>query len=99
MLRISLEEKSDAIVLKLEGRVAGPWAAELGRLWNEKAPDLARKKISLDLRQVTFADADGMRILKAVYSETGAAFLTSTPWTQYLAEEVASDSQHAGAEV
>ena len=44
MLRITVEEKSEAVVLKLEGRLAGPWAAELGRLWEEKAPALQQKK-------------------------------------------------------
>ena len=100
MLRITLEEKSDAVVLKLEGRLAGPWAAELGRLWDEKAPAFAQKKLSLDLREITFADAGGIRILQDIYCQTGAAILSGTPWTQYLAEEVASkNSQPAGTEV
>lgn len=90
MLRITFNENPEAIVIKLEGRITGPWAAELGRLWEEKAPEVAKRKLSLDLRDITFADAGGMRILKAIYSQTGAAFLTGTPWTQYLAAEVAS---------
>ncbi len=86
-------------MIKLEGRVAGPWAAELGRLWEEKAPAVANKKLSLDLRDTTFADAGGMRVLKSIYSQTGAALLTGTPWTQYLAEEVAGkNSQNADTE-
>jgi anti-anti-sigma regulatory factor len=100
MLRITLEEKSDAVVLKLEGRLAGPWAVELGRLWEEQAPAFAQKKLSLDLRETTFADARGIRILKTIYSQTSAEILSGTPWTQYLAEEVASkNSQPAGTEV
>lgn len=100
MLRITVEEKPEAVVIKLEGRVAGPWAAELGRLWEEKASAVACKRLSLDLRETTFADADGMRVLKAIYSRTGAAFLTGTPWTQYLAEEVVRKSpQNADLEV
>jgi anti-anti-sigma regulatory factor len=100
VLRITIDEKPDAVVLKLEGRLAGPWVAELSRLWEESAPAATQKKFSLDLRGTTFADAAGIRILKAIYSQTGAAFLTGTPWTQYLAEEIASNnSQHAGAEV
>ncbi len=99
MLRISVDENPEAIVIKLEGRIAGPEAAELGRLWKEKAPTLAQKKLSLDLRETTFADAGGIRVLKAIYSQTGAALLTGTPWTQYLAEEVAcKNSQEADTE-
>ena len=92
MLRITVEENPEAIVIKLEGRIAGPWAAELDRLWEEKSSAAAHKKISLDLRETTFADAGGMRVLKAIYSQTGAALLTDTPWTQYLAEEVTRKS-------
>ena len=100
MLRITLEEKSDAVVLKLEGRLAGPEAAELGRVWEEKALGFAQKKLSLDLRETTFADADGIQILQTIYSQTGAAILAGTPWTKYLAEEVASTNfQPAGTEV
>lgn len=88
MLRISVEEERNTIVIKLEGRVAGPWAAELGRFWEEKAPAFAQKELSLDLRGTTFADARGIRVLQAIYSQTRAAILTGTPWTQYLADEV-----------
>ncbi len=100
VLKITLEENPDTVVLKLEGRLAGPWAAELGRLWAEKAAVVTRKKLLLDLRETTFADARGIRILRAIYTETGAEILTGTPWSQYLAEEVAgNNSQQAGAEV
>jgi len=100
VLRITLEEKSDEVVLKLEGRLAGPWAAELGRLWEEKGASVAQKRVCLDLRETTFADAGGIYILKAIYSQTGAAMLTGTPWTQHLAVVVASgNSQPTGTEV
>ena len=92
MLRITVEENPMAVLIKLEGRVTGPWAAELGRLWEEKAPVVAKKKLSLDLRGTTFADACGIRILRAIYSQTGAAILAGTPWTQYLASEIAREN-------
>jgi len=74
--------------MKLEGRITGPWAVELGRLWEQTAPALAERKLSLDLRGTTFADACGIQKLKAIYSQTEADILTGTPWTQYLADEV-----------
>jgi len=99
MLRISVDENPETVVIKLEGRVAGPWAAELGRLWEEKAPVVRKKKLTIDLRETTFADAGGMRVLQTIYSQTGAAILTGTPWTQYLAEEVARKNiQHTEME-
>jgi anti-anti-sigma regulatory factor len=88
VLRITVEQNAEAMILKLEGRVAGPWVAELNRLWKETAPNLAQRKLSLDLRETTYADACGIRVLQTIYVQTGAAILASTPWTQYLAEEV-----------
>jgi anti-anti-sigma regulatory factor len=92
VLKITKQENSEAIVLKLEGRLAGPWVEELDRLWEETAPALKERKLSLDLRETTFADAGGIRVLKAIYSQTGARILAGTPWTQYLAEEVSASS-------
>ena len=51
--------------MKLEGRVAGPWAAELGRVWAETAPLLASRKLIIDLHNVTYADASGKQVLRA----------------------------------
>jgi hypothetical protein len=99
VLRITFQENSNAVVIKLEGRIAGPWAAELGRLWEEKSPVVAQKQLSLDLRETTFADATGIQVLRVIYSQTRAAILTGTPWTEYLAEEVErKNSQQADTE-
>jgi hypothetical protein len=76
------------MVFKLEGRLAGPWVDELDHLWEQKAPARANRKISLDLRATTFADANGIRSLRTIYNATGADILSGTPWTQYLAEEI-----------
>lgn len=76
------------MTLKLEGRLAGPWTAELERLWQQTAPLLASRTLSLDLRETTYADAAGIQALQSIYSQTGAVILAASPWTQYLAEEV-----------
>ena len=95
MLRITVEDKSEAMVLKLEGRLAGPWVAELDRLWAETSKERAGRKIQLDLRATTFADADGVRSLRSIYEQSGAEILSGTPWTQHLAQEIQSTT-HVG---
>ncbi len=96
MLRITIQEEQEAVAIKLEGRVAGPWAEELSRVWVETAPRVASRKLSIDLRQVTYADADGERILKVIYAEKGTELVASTPWTQYLDEVIKkSNSEEA----
>ncbi len=95
-LRISVQPNSDSIAIILEGRVAGPWAAELGRTWDDLRPSVGTKKVLLDLCNTTYADAAGIDVLRAIYTSTTTELVTSTPWTKYLAEEVtrASSSQN-----
>ncbi len=74
--------------MRLEGRVAGPWASELDRVWLDTAPRLASKKLIIDLHNVTYADATGKQVLSTIYAQTQATFITNTPWAQFLEEEV-----------
>ena len=81
------------MAVTLEGRIAGPWAEELRSAWRERASSLSGIKVTIDLRNTTYADANGMKVLREVYSQTGAELLTGTPWTKYLAEEVMSGNE------
>ena len=74
--------------MRLEGRVAGPWANELDRVWAETAPTVHSKKLVIDLHNVTYADANGKQVLRDIYAQTHAELVASTPWTQFLVEEV-----------
>ncbi len=76
--------------MRLEGRVAGPWASELDRVWVDTAPRLASRKLIIDLHNVTYADASGKDVLRKIYAQTHAEFITNTPWAQFLAEEVSA---------
>jgi anti-anti-sigma regulatory factor len=77
--------------MRLEGRVAGPWASELDRVWLETAPRLQSKNLVIDLHNVTYADAKGKQVLRDIYAQTHAELAASTPWTQFLAEEVTAN--------
>ena len=88
MLRITTHEDDGRVGITLEGRIAGPWLAELTRVWAETAPRLGTRKLSLDLRNVTYSDAGGRRLLKDIYAQSHAEIVTSTLWTKYLAEEI-----------
>jgi len=89
MLRISIDQKDDAMGITLEGRIAGPWVAELHRTWSELAPSLGTRRLAIDLCNATYADASGIQTLREIYSQSNAQLITSTPWTQYLADEIA----------
>jgi hypothetical protein len=60
----------------------------------ETAPLLVLKKLSIDLCDMIYADDEGMRLLKEIYSQTHAEVVGSTPWTKHLAREIAGVSEN-----
>ncbi|HVY37975.1 MAG TPA: hypothetical protein VHM31_08570 [Polyangia bacterium] len=61
MLKISSRAATGGVsVVALEGRLVGPWVAELRRVVAGTPPGLVR----LDLRGVEFADTDGAALLR-----------------------------------
>jgi len=92
MLRIEIAQTNVSVTFTLEGRIAGPWAEELGRSWAELTPPLGTRTLVLDLRNATYADAAGIAVLREMYSLNGTELLTSTPWTKYLAEKIMRES-------
>ena len=87
-LRITTHQDEHDVRITLEGRIAGPWADELSRTWNEIRPVLGQRKLSLDLRNTTYADGPSILVLHSIYTQTVAELITSSPWTKYLADEI-----------
>jgi anti-anti-sigma regulatory factor len=89
MLRITIiSENEDTMRIRLEGRIAGPWAEEFNRVWVETAPSLGARKLSIDLSEVTYADSTGKAVLSNVIAQTGAELIAGTVWTQDLVRQV-----------
>jgi hypothetical protein len=89
-LRITVHERESLIEVTLEGRLAGPWVAELSKAWRETAPRLENKKLSLNLRDLTYSDEDGKQVLREIVAQTSAEILTSNPLTIHLAQEISN---------
>jgi anti-anti-sigma regulatory factor len=85
VLKISIEEDIVAATLKIEGKVVGPWAVELGRTWRDLWSSTRQKRLLLDIRGVTFADQTGSQILGEIIRATGAEIIADSPLTQYFA--------------
>ncbi len=94
-LKITIQDGDKEIGMTLEGRVAGPWVVELNRVWVETASQLGNRTVSIDLRSVTYADAAGKELLKNIYGQTHATLIASSPWAQYLAEEITQSQAQA----
>jgi hypothetical protein len=89
-LRITVHERDSSIEVTLEGRLAGPWVAELSKAWRETVPRLGSRTISLNIRDLTYSNEDGKQVLREIVAQTGAEILTSNPLTKYLAEEISN---------
>lgn len=90
-LRITLQQEDGAgsVMLKIEGRVSGHAVSELNRAWQDLALSLGSRKVTVDLRGVTFMDAAGRNVLAEIHGKTKAKFLADTPMTKYFAAEAA----------
>ena len=76
VLRITHARGNDSIwVLRLEGKLLGPWVTELARSCNEFScsPDCLR----LDLSAVTFVDGPGLALLRDLIGR-GATLVASS---------------------
>jgi anti-anti-sigma regulatory factor len=86
-LKVTIQEDGQSMTLKIDGRVVGTNVPELHRAWRELVPSLGSRKLSVDLRGVTFIDAAGRSVLAEIHSTANAEFLADTPMTKYFAEE------------
>lgn len=84
MLRITVVESSEiAVTLRVEGRITGPWVEELRTACNVHTfPDDVQ--LSLDLSDISFADAAGIALLRELRNR-GAGLIRTTP---FLAEQL-----------
>lgn len=69
MLKITVSRDESATILNLEGKLAGPWVAEMEASW--EAERAQSSQLSVDLGGVTFIDADGRALIKRIYQHGG----------------------------
>ena len=88
MLRISMSEPAGAsIQLRLDGQITGRWVKLLRRTC-----EVQRKKglgAILDLRNVSFADRDGIALLRML-AERGVEILNAP---SFIAEQIRRDER------
>jgi hypothetical protein len=72
---------SDSIVLRLEGKVIGPWVEEVRRI-SEKIL-VSGRSLTFDLSEVTFVDREGIELFRAL-REQQAMLLNSSVFVAEL---------------
>ena len=69
MLRITTQTRTDALSLRLEGSLKGPWVNELARSWSALAATTHGITIKIDLQWVSFVDPAGLDLLIRIQRE------------------------------
>jgi hypothetical protein len=90
VLKISISDGSPRATLKIEGKLVGPWAMELGRTWQALWASTRQMPLQLDISGLTFADRKGTHILGEIVRQTGAQIFSDSPLTQYFANQATS---------
>jgi hypothetical protein len=76
---------TDKVVLRLEGRLVGPWVDELREtVWRRNG---WRQPLEIDVADLTYVDEDGEKTLSWLHS-MGARFQGKGPFSAYLFERL-----------
>lgn len=87
MLRISVLNGSQSARLKLEGKLAHEWVAEAQKAWAALIDVAGKKKVTLDLADVSFVDDHGKELLTLIH-RSGTELVGSGPMVTALIEEI-----------
>src|SRR5579859_3588055 len=85
MLRITISGDFGHTTCKLEGKVAGPWVAELEQSWRTELA--GSPSLVVDLSGVSYVDAAGRELLGRMHSR-GAKLDARSPFTKCIVEEI-----------
>lgn len=92
MMRITQQQTGETMTLKIEGRLAGEWANEMRRCWDEILKNARSRVIRLDLTEVTFIDGAGKELLAAMFA-SGAVPGAANVMTKAVIEQLACNAQ------
>lgn len=68
MLRITIDENPEAVVLRLEGSLIGPWIKDVEECWRNVFEELGTRSVQIDLSAVSFMDSEGGALLTRMYN-------------------------------
>src|SRR4029453_7964595 len=90
MLRISIDESEEAVVLRLEGQLIGPWVQDVEQCWRKTFATLGSRTVQVDLSAFNFVDASGGALLIRMH-EAGFRLAGENPATGHLLDQVQSE--------
>lgn len=90
MLRISVLNDARTTQFKLEGKLAHEWVDEAQKAWTIVSALNGKKRLVVDLFEVSFIDDPGRELLVAMH-RAGATLLGCGPMISAVIEEIRSD--------
>ena len=87
MLRITVVDGPHSTRLKLEGKLAHEWVAEMETVWTVLVGTSKKKRVIVDLVDVSFVDDSGKELLSRI-RESGGELAGSGPMMVALIEEI-----------
>ena len=87
MMKATQLRQRDQTVIKVEGRLAGPWVAELEQSWNEASEVQGPGAVLVELAGVSFVDEAGRQLL-AKMSGAGTRLSAAGCLARAIVEEV-----------
>ena len=92
MLRITITDESIEQRWNLQGRISGPWVAQLKLNWKQSRNCNGDRKRVVDMSGVTFVDLAGERVLAAMMKD-GAEFIATGVYTKHVLETLVKRRQ------
>src|SRR6266446_3568645 len=87
MLRITVHDNLEPVTFQLEGKLAGPWVAEVEQCRQRTLAARRGTAVLFDLAGVTFIDAAGKAFLAAMHRQ-GAEFVAADCLTSAILAEI-----------
>jgi hypothetical protein len=88
MLKISILDTPSQCRLMIEGKLIGPWATELAKVWRQATADLNGRTLIIDVKGLTAITEDGENVLLELMKE-GASFRSSGVFTKQVLKRMA----------
>jgi hypothetical protein len=92
VFKISIVDTRSQRKLVVEGTLVGPWIAELGTTWRNASHDLDRRKLVIDLRNLTVISREGEAAIFDLMKE-GAKFSCCGVLTRHVLKQLVRKKQ------
>lgn len=87
MMKVTQIQEGDQLMIRVEGRLSGPWVEELERSWSQAAAAQGAARIQVELAGVSFIDDAGKQLLRKIHG-AGTRILAAGCLTRAIVEEV-----------